>query len=130
MTRERVTTDGAPAAIGPYSQAIRAGGMIFLAGQIPIDPASGALVDGGVEAQTERVMMNLSAILQAAGASLADVVKTTVYLADMKDFESMNRVYGRFFESEDPPARATLQVSRLPRGASVEIDAIAVAEGD
>jgi 2-iminobutanoate/2-iminopropanoate deaminase len=126
MTRQRIRTDRAPAAIGPYSQAIVASGLVFVAGQIPIDPATGALVAGGIEAQTERVMRNIAAILEEAGSSMEGVVKTTVYLADLSEFEAMNRVYGRFFEGGEPPARATVQVSRLPKGASVEIDAVAL----
>ena len=125
MKRERVATTSGPSAIGPYSQAIVAGDLVFVSGQIPIDPARGALVDGGVESQTRRVMQNLSAILEAAGSSLDKVVKTTVYLANLDDFEVMNRTYATFFTG-DPPARATVQAARLPKGASLEIDAIAV----
>jgi 2-iminobutanoate/2-iminopropanoate deaminase len=122
--RETVKTGKAPAAIGPYSQAVRSGGFLFCSGQIPLDPATGKMVEGGIEAQTERVLKNLEAVLEAGGASLADVVKTGVFLADLSDFPAMNAVYGRFFP-ENPPARATVQVAKLPAGASVEIDAIA-----
>ncbi len=122
--RQPVRTDKAPAAIGPYSQAILCGGFLFCSGQIPLDPAMGKMVEGGIEAQTERVLRNLEAVLSAAGSSLAAVVKTTVYLADLGDFPAMNAVYGRFFPA-DPPARATVQAAKLPAGALVEIDAIA-----
>lgn len=122
--RETVSTAHAPAAIGPYSQAVRAGGFLFCSGQIPLDPATGKMVDGGIEAQTERVLSNLAAVLSAGGATLAAVVKTTVYLVDLGEFPAMNAVYGRFFPG-DPPARATVQVAKLPAGALVEIDAIA-----
>jgi len=122
---ERVQTDSAPAAIGPYSQAIRLGDLVFTAGQIPLDPGSMEMVGGAdVAAQTEQVMTNLSAILEAAGASLHTVVKTTVYLVDMDDFGAMNQVYGRFF-GDHQPARSTVEVRRLPRDARVEIDAVA-----
>jgi 2-iminobutanoate/2-iminopropanoate deaminase len=123
---EKVQTGGAPAAIGPYSQAITHGGLVFTAGQIPLDPASMQLVEGDVAAQTERVMQNLSAVLEAAGASLGSVIKTTVFLSDMNDFAAMNEVYGRWF-GEHAPARSTVQVARLPRDARVEIECIAVA---
>lgn len=123
---EKVQTGGAPAAIGPYSQAIAHGGLVYTAGQIPLDPASMQLVDGDVAAQTERVMQNLAAVLEAAGASLGSVVKTTVFLADMNDFAAMNEVYGRWF-GDHAPARSTVQVARLPRDAKVEIECIAVA---
>ena len=122
--RETVKTGNAPAAIGPYSQAVRSGGFLFCSGQIPLEPATGKIVEGGIEAQTERVLRNLEAVLAAGGASLARVVKTTVYLADLADFPRMNEVYGRFF-SNQPPARATVQVAKLPAGALLEIDAIA-----
>lgn len=121
--REAISTLAAPAAIGPYSQAIRAGDFVFLSGQIPLDPASGSLVTGDVQAQTQRVLENLGAILGAAGGSFDQVVKTTVYLADMSDFPAMNEVYGTFFRGT-APARATVQVSRLPRDVRVEIDAV------
>ena len=122
--RETVKTGKAPAAIGPYSQAVRSGGFLFCSGQIPLDPATGKMVEGEIEAQTERVLKNLEAVLEAGGASLAGVVKTTVYLADLSDFPAMNGVYGKFFP-ENPPARATVQAAKLPAGAMVEIDAIA-----
>jgi 2-iminobutanoate/2-iminopropanoate deaminase len=123
--KDIITTDRAPAAIGPYSQAIRAGDLIFASGQIPIDPATGEFVAGGVSEQTEQVLRNLTAVFEAAGVPLNQVVKTTVFLTDMDDFTAMNEVYGRFF-SEQPPARATVQAARLPRDARVEIEAIAV----
>jgi 2-iminobutanoate/2-iminopropanoate deaminase len=124
--KDRVQTDSAPKAIGPYSQAIRANGLVFASGQIPLDPATMQIVDGGIREQTERVMNNLSAVLQAAGSSLERVVKTTVFLADLGDFTEMNEAYGRFFR-DAPPARSTVQVSRLPRDVRVEIDVIALA---
>jgi 2-iminobutanoate/2-iminopropanoate deaminase len=118
-----VSTQAAPAAIGPYSQAVRAGDFLFVSGQIPLDPATGALVDGDVRAQTRRVIENLSAIIAAGGGSLDRVVKTTVYLVDMNDFLAMNEVYAGFFGAP-APARATVQVGRLPKDVRVEIDAI------
>jgi 2-iminobutanoate/2-iminopropanoate deaminase len=121
---ERVHTDDAPAAIGPYSQAIVHGGLVFTAGQIPLDPATGALVEGDIAAQTDRVLRNLSAVLESAGASLATVLKTTVFLRDMGDFTAMNEVYGSFF-ADHRPARSTVQVARLPRDAAVEIEVVA-----
>lgn len=124
--REIIKTEDAPAAIGPYSQAVRAGGFIFASGQIPIDPQTGEFVAGGVAEQTEQVMRNLCAVLEAAGSSLDRIVKTTVFLADMNDFAAMNEVYGRYLK-ENPPARATVQAARLPRDARVEIEAIALA---
>jgi 2-iminobutanoate/2-iminopropanoate deaminase len=124
--KEIITTQNAPGAIGPYSQAIKAGGMVFCSGQIPTDPATGQFVSDSVGEQTEQVLKNLSEVLAAAGASLNDVVKTTVFLADMNDFAEMNEVYGRFF-SENKPARATVEAARLPRDAQVEIECIAVA---
>ncbi|HLL70211.1 MAG TPA: RidA family protein [Pyrinomonadaceae bacterium] len=123
--REIVATESAPQAIGPYSQAIRIGDFVFTSGQIPIDPQTGAFVEGGIAEQTERVLRNLAEVLRAAGTGLEGVVKTTVFLADMDDFAAMNEVYGRFFSSE-PPARSTVQAARLPRDARVEIEAIAV----
>ena len=124
--REAISTPAAPGAIGPYSQAIRAGGFVFLSGQIPLDPATGSLVSGGIAEQTERVLQNLGAILTASGSSFDRVVKTTVYLADMSEFAAMNEVYGRYFPSP-APARATIQAARLPRDVRVEIDLIAQA---
>lgn len=123
--RQTVATDAAPRAIGPYSQAIEAGGLVFTSGQIPTDPKTGEFVAGGISEQTEQVLKNLSEVLKAAGCGLADVVKTTVFLADMNDFAAMNEAYGRYFKS-DPPARSTVQAARLPRDARVEIDVIAV----
>ena len=125
VEKEIIATDRAPQAIGPYSQAVRAGNLIFASGQIPIDPATGQFVAGGIAEQTEQVLKNLTALFEAAGVSLTQVVKTTVFLADMEDFTAMNEVYGRFF-SEAAPARATVQAARLPRDAKVEIEAIAV----
>ena len=125
--KDIIATDRAPQAIGPYSQAIRAGNLVFASGQIPIDPATGEFVAGGITEQTEQVLRNLSAVFEAAGLGLAQVVKTTVFLADMDDFAAMNEVYGRFF-AQQPPARATVQAARLPRDARVEIEAIAVAD--
>ena len=123
--REPVQTDKAPAAIGPYSQAIRAGGFVFVSGQIPIDPSTGQFVAGGIGEQTERVLQNLSAVLEAAGSGLNKVVKTTVFLADMQEFAQMNEVYAKFF-TEAPPARATVAAAGLPRDARVEIEAVAL----
>ena len=122
--RDTVATGKAPAAIGPYSQAIRAERLLFCSGQIPLDPATGKMVEGGIVSQTERVLANLEAVLSAGGATLSSVVKTTVYMVDLGDFPAMNAVYGRFFPN-DPPARATVQVAKLPAGALVEIDAVA-----
>jgi len=120
----RIQTDRAPAAIGPYSQAIIVGNMLYTAGQIPLDPASMTIVDGGIAEQTDRVMTNLTAILEAAGVTLAAVVKTTVFLADMNEFAAMNEVYGRWF-GEHKPARSTVEVSRLPKDVKVEIEVLA-----
>lgn len=122
--REIISTDKAPGAIGPYSQAIKTGGMVYCSGQIPIDPVTGEFVSNDIAEQTEQVLKNLNAVLEAAQTSLANVVKTTVFLADMSDFAAMNEVYGRFF-SENRPARATVQAARLPRDAKVEIECIA-----
>jgi len=124
VTKSAVSAADAPKAIGPYSHAIRAGELLFVSGQVPIDPATGNLVDGDIAAQTRRVMDNLAAVLEAGGLSLQHVVRTTIFLADMSDFAAVNAVYGSFF-SEPYPARATVQVSRLPKDARVEIDAIA-----
>jgi len=121
-----IATEHAPRAIGPYSQAVLANGFAFLSGQIPLDPATNQLVDGDVTVQTERVLENLKAVLEAAGSSLEKVVKTTVFLRDMADFPRMNEVYARYF-AVNPPARSTVQAARLPRDVSVEIDAIALA---
>ena len=124
MEKKIVATDGAPKAIGPYSQAVVAGGFVFCSGQIPIDPASGELVQGDVSKQTKRVLDNLGEVLAATGSSLSKVVKTTVYLKDMGDFAVMNDVYSGYFPS-DPPARATVQAAKLPKDVSVEIDCVA-----
>lgn len=121
---EVISTENAPGAIGPYSQAIKAGGMVFCSGQIPIDPTTGQFVSDNVAEQTAQVFKNLEAVLRAAGTGLGNVVKTTVFLADMNDFTEMNEVYSQFF-SENKPARATVQAARLPRDAKVEIDCIA-----
>jgi 2-iminobutanoate/2-iminopropanoate deaminase len=123
--REIVATEAAPQAIGPYSQAVSVGDFVFTSGQIPIDPKTGVFVEGGITEQTEQVLRNLAEVLRAAGTSLEEVIKTTVFLADMEDFAAMNEVYARYFSSE-PPARSTVQAVRLPRDARVEIDAIAV----
>jgi 2-iminobutanoate/2-iminopropanoate deaminase len=120
-----INTDKAPKAIGPYSRAIRVGDFVFCSGQVGIDPATGKLVDGGIETETRRVLLNLSAVLEAAGSSLSRVVKTTVFIVNMDEFPKMNAVYAEFFPSA-PPARSTVQVARLPAGACVEIEAIAV----
>jgi 2-iminobutanoate/2-iminopropanoate deaminase len=127
VVKEIISTERAPRAIGPYSQAVRVGNLLFASGQIPIDPATGDFVSGGIAEQTEQVLRNLSAVMEAAGLSLNHVVKTTVFLESMDDFTAMNEVYARFF-GENPPARATVQAARLPRDAKVEIEATAVAE--
>jgi 2-iminobutanoate/2-iminopropanoate deaminase len=124
LSKQVISTPNAPAAIGPYSQAVRAGNLVFVSGQIPLDPATGQLVGGDIGVQTEQVLENLAAILEAAGSSLAQVVKATVYLRDLGEFGRMNEVYAKFFR-ENPPARATVQVARLPREAAVEIDVVA-----
>lgn len=124
--RQVVQTKQAPDAIGPYSQAVVANGFVFTSGQIPIDPATGQFVSGGIAEQTQQVLKNLKAVLEAAGSGLEQVVKTTVYLADMQDFTAMNEVYARFFGAE-PPARSTVQAAGLPRDARVEIDVVALA---
>ena len=126
MHKDEVHTAEAPQAIGPYSQAIKAGGMVYCSGQIPLDPATMAVMEGTVGEQTRRVMANLQAVLVAAGSSLEEVVKTTVFLRDMNDFAEMNGVYGEFFKDR-PPARSTVQVARLPKDVAVEIDCIALA---
>jgi 2-iminobutanoate/2-iminopropanoate deaminase len=123
--REVIATNDAPKAIGPYSQAIKANGFVFISGQIPLDPATQELVSGDVAAQTERVLQNLSGILKAAGSSLQQVVKTSVFLKSMSDFANMNEVYSRYF-NQAPPARSTVEVARLPKDVLVEIDVIAL----
>ncbi len=123
--RESISAPDAPQAIGPYSPAIRAGNFLFLSGQIPLDPATGRLVDGDISAQADRVMRNVTALLHAAGAGFEHVVRTTIFLADMNDFGAVNVVYGRYI-ADPPPARATVQVARLPLDARVEVDVIAV----
>ncbi len=129
MTSERIviSTDRAPKALGPYSQGVRSGELVFTAGQIPLNPATGALNSGTIEEQTHQVLGNLAAVLEAAGSSLHNVVKTTVFLADLNDFQRMNAVYAGYF-SDKPPARSTVQVSKLPLGATIEIECIAVAK--
>ena len=122
-----VATDGAPKAIGPYSQAIESGRMVFCSGQIPLEPDSGALVGGAIENETRRVLDNLQAVLQAAGCDFNDVVKTTIFLTDLGHFADVNKVYGERFAST-PPARSTVQVAALPKGARIEIEAIAIRE--
>jgi 2-iminobutanoate/2-iminopropanoate deaminase len=124
LSKQVISTPNAPAAIGPYSQAVRVGNLVFVSGQIPLDPATGQLVGGDIGVQTEQVLENLAAILEAAGSRLAQVVKATVYLRDLGEFGRMNEVYAKFF-GENPPARATVQVARLPREAAVEIDVVA-----
>jgi len=123
--KEIISTENAPGAIGPYSQAVKTNGMVFCSGQIPIDVATGEFVSNNVAEQTEQVLKNLSAVLEAAGSSLNNVVKTSVFLADMNDFAAMNEIYAKYF-SENKPARATVQAAGLPRGARVEIDCIAI----
>jgi 2-iminobutanoate/2-iminopropanoate deaminase len=124
MAKQIVETSKAPAAIGPYSQAVRVGELVFCSGQIPLEPSSGSLVEGDIVVQTTRVMNNLQAVLEAAGTSLAQVMKTTIFLVDLGDFAKVNEVYGRYFTGA-PPARSTIQVAALPKGARVEIEAIA-----
>ena len=125
MEKQVVSTDQAPAAIGPYSQALKVGEMVFVSGQIPIDPATGDILQGDIKAQTRQVLTNLNAVLTAAGSSLEKTVKTTVYITSMDEFTQVNEVYSEFF-TDQPPARACVEVSRLPKGVAVEIDAIAV----
>lgn len=131
MSRKVIRTDSAPAPVGPYNQAIAASGqMLFVAGQIALDPSSGTIVgEGDVAAQTEQVMANLQAVLEAGGATWQDVVKTTVFLTDMQDFAAMNAVYARYFDEATAPARACVEVARLPKDVRVEIDCIAVVNG-
>ena len=125
--KQIIQTERAPQAIGPYSQAVKARGLVYASGQIPIDPATGQFVAGGITEQTEQVMKNVSAVLEAAGSGLDRIVKTTVFLADMAEFTAMNEVYARFF-ANDPPARATVQAAGLPRNARVEIEVIALVD--
>ena len=125
MRREPVKTSNAPAALGPYSQAIKVGEFVYTSGQVAIDPATGELIDGGIAEQTERVLKNVAAVLEAAGSSLDQVVKTLVFLSDMNDFAAMNEVYGKFFTGA-PPARSTVQAARLPKDARIEIEAVAL----
>ncbi len=125
MERQIISTTEAPSAIGPYSQAVQAGGMLFVSGQIPIDPASGELVQGGVEAETRQVLNNLKAILEAAGSSLEKVVKATLFIADMNQFGTINAIYAEYFQT-DPPARACVEVARLPKDVQIEIEAVAL----
>ncbi len=124
--KEIIQTQSAPAAIGPYSQAVRWNGLVFLSGQIPLDPATGQLVEGGIEEQTVRVLENLKAVLEASGARLDTVLKTTIFLKDLADFAKVNEIYGRYF-GQNPPARATVEAARLPRDVRVEIEAVAFA---
>lgn len=124
MSRHAISTTGAPGAIGPYSQAIASNDLVFCSGQVGLDPTSGELVEGGVEAQAERALRNLASVLDAAGCSFADVVKTTIFLADVNDFAAVNAIYARFMP-DPPPARSTVGVGALPKGARVEIEAIA-----
>jgi 2-iminobutanoate/2-iminopropanoate deaminase len=125
MARDVIATSGAPAAIGPYSQAIGTEGLVFASGQIALDPATGQLIEGDVQAQTRRALDNLKAVLESGGSSLDRVVKTTVFLIHMSDFSAMNEIYGQYF-AQTPPARSTIAVAELPRGASVEVEAIAL----
>ncbi len=125
LEREIISTQHAPAAVGPYSQAVRIGDLIYTAGQIPLVPETGQLIEGGIEAQTRQVMQNLQNVLEAAGSSLNQIVKTTIFVTDIKDFSFVNAVYGDFFQ-ENPPARSTVQVAALPLGVNIEIEAVAV----
>ena len=127
MARQAVSSDEAPAALGPYSQAIVAGGFVHCSGQIALDPKTGQLIDGMITEQTERALENLKAVLAASGSDMSKVVKTTVYLVSMEDFGAMNKVYGRFFQGEATPARSTVGINQLPRNALVEIDCVAIA---
>ena len=126
MLKKQIQTSAAPAAIGPYSQAIQAGGFIFYSGQIPLNPENGNIVEGGIVEQTRQVMVNMRAMLHASGREFSDIVKTTIYLTDLADFATVNEIYGECF-TEVPPARACVQVAALPKGSAVEIDWIAVA---
>jgi 2-iminobutanoate/2-iminopropanoate deaminase len=126
MHRTVISTERAPAAIGPYSQAIAAGNLVFLSGQLPIDPGTGALIDGDIAAMTRQIFRNIETVLAAAGSNLGKVVKVTVFMADLNDFQAMNAAYAEFFP-HDPPARSTIQVARLPRDARIEIEVVALA---
>jgi len=126
MMKKIISTSEAPAALGPYSQAVRVGSTIYCAGQIPLDPKTGQIVSGGIEVQTRRVMDNVTAILKAEGLTCENIVKTTIFLADLGDFQTVNEVYGSYFK-QAPPARSTVQVAALPKGARLEIEAIAIA---
>lgn len=128
MSKERVETTAAPAAIGPYSQAVRAANLVFFSGQIPLDPRTGEVVSGGIEGQARQVMSNLGAVLAAAGLDFSSLVKTTIYLVDLGDFATVNRIYGEYCDAV-PPARATVQVAALPKGVLIEIEGIAVVTG-
>lgn len=128
-SKSAIVTDRAPAAIGPYSQAVRVGDLVFTSGQIALDPATGEIVKGGIEAETARVLQNLTEVLTAAGASWSDVVRTTIFLADLNDFAVVNKLYGERVSGGVAPSRSTVQVAKLPRGAAVEIDAIAHISG-
>jgi 2-iminobutanoate/2-iminopropanoate deaminase len=125
--KKTISTKDAPAAIGPYSQALRSGGFVFCSGQIPLDPKTGEIVSGDIKAQTRRVMDNIAAVLKAEGLTFQNVVKTTIFLTDLGDFQNVNEIYGSYFKN-DPPARSTVQVAALPRGANVEIEVIAAAD--
>ena len=127
MTKEIIHSDNAPAAVGPYSQAVKVGNLVYSAGQVALDPATMKLVEGGVAAQTEQVLKNLQAVLAAAGSSLGNVIKTTVFLADMGDYKTVNGIYAQYF-TESPPARSAVQVAALPLGALVEIEVVALAD--
>jgi 2-iminobutanoate/2-iminopropanoate deaminase len=128
MDRSIVSTSDAPAAIGPYSQAVRARGLLFCSGQIPLDPKTGEMVSGDIEAQTRQVMKNIEGVLTAAGTGFARIVKTTIFLTDLGDFAKVNAIYGSHFEGISPPARSTVQVAALPRAAKVEIEVIALVD--
>jgi 2-iminobutanoate/2-iminopropanoate deaminase len=124
-----ISTTDAPAAVGPYSQAVRVGSTIYCAGQIPLDPKSGQIVPGGIDVQTKRVLENITAVLRAEGLTFANIVKTTIFLTDLADFQTVNEIYGSYF-TQQPPARSTVQVPALPKGANIEIEVIAVADDD
>ena len=128
LNREIIATQNAPAAIGPYSQAVQVGDFVYTAGQVPLVPETGKLIEGGIEEQTRQVMQNLANILEAAGSSLAHIVKTTIFVTNLADFAAINKVYGSFFAS-DPPARSIVQVAALPMGANIEIEAVAIRAG-